>query len=171
MIAFRVGSEISLESLGRDLQISKNTVERYLELLSKVFIIYKVGGFSRNLDNEVTKMAKWYFYDNGVRNAIISSFNPISSRDDVGKLWENYFLSERMKYQSYRCLVVDNYFWRHKSQQEIDWVEEQENALTAYELEWHAKARVKAPPRWAFAYPEAQFAVVDKSNYLDYILD
>ena len=96
MIAFRTGSEISLESVGRDLQISKNTVEKYLDLFSKVFIIYSVSGFSKNRDNEMTKMKKWYFVDNGIRNALINSFNPINMREDVGKLWENYLNSEKI---------------------------------------------------------------------------
>lgn len=170
LIAFRVGSEISLESIGRDLQISKNTVSRYLDLLSKVFIIYQVQGFSRNLDNEVTKKSKWYFFDNGIRNALISNFNPISTRDDVGKLWENYFLSERVKYQSYSKIYVDNYFWRHKSQQELDWVEVNGDSLDAYELKW-TQRKVKIPPQWGKAYPNSRFQVVDKDNYLDYILD
>lgn len=170
LIAFRVGSEVSLEGIGRDLQISKNTVQRYLDLLSKVFIIYRVSGFSKNLDNEVTKMSKWYFYDNGIRNALISNFNPLTVRDDVGKLWENYFLSERVKYQSCNDLLVENYFWRHKSKQEIDWVEARGDKLDAFELKWE-KSKVKVPPQWAKAYPDSSFTVIDKENYLDYILD
>lgn len=170
LIAFRVGSEISLESIGRDLQISKNTVQKYLDLLSKVFIIYQVNGFSRNLDNEVTKKSKWYFFDNGIRNALILNFNPLSARDDVGKLWENYFLSERVKYQTYIKVYVDNFFWRHKSKQEIDWVEVDGDAIRAYELKWKLR-KVKIPPQWAKAYPESKFVVVDKDNYLDYIID
>lgn len=168
LIAFRVGSEISLEGVGRDLQISKNTVQRYLDVLSKVFIIYRVGGFSKNLDNEVTKKAKWYFFDNGIRNALISNFNPLTVRDDVGKLWENYFLSERIKYQSYTHMYAENYFWRHKSKQEVDWVEVMGDKLDAFELKWN-KSKVKVPPQWSKAYPESSFVFVDKENYLDYI--
>lgn len=168
LIAFRVGSEISLEGVGRDLQISKNTVQRYLDVLSKVFIIYRVGGFSKNLDNEVTKKAKWYFFDNGIRNALISNFNPLTVRDDVGKLWENYFLSERIKYQSYTHMYAENYFWRHKSKQEVDWVEVMGDKLDSFELKWN-KSKVKVPPQWSKAYPESSFVFVDKENYLDYI--
>ncbi len=170
-ISFRVGSEISLESIGKELQISKNTVERYLDLLSKVFVLHRVSGFSRNLDNEITKKAKWYFYDNGIRNAIISNFKPVQLRDDVGKLWENYFISERIKYQSYHRLQINNYFWRHKNRQEIDWVEESDTGITAYEIKWSKNANVVVPSMWKKAYSESEFIVVTPDNYLDYITD
>ena len=171
IIAFRVGSEISMEGIGRELQISKNTVDRYLDLLSKVFILHKVTGFSRNLDNEITKKAKWYFYDNGIRNAIISSFNPLNLRDDIGKLWENYFISERIKYQSYRRLQISNYFWRHKSKQEIDWVEESGTGINAYEIKWNQNTKINTPSIWGRAYPDSLFTVINRNNYLDFISD
>jgi len=171
IIAFRVGSEISMEGIGRELQISKNTVDRYLDLLSKVFILHKVTGFSRNLDNEITKKAKWYFYDNGIRNAIISSFNPLNLRDDIGKLWENYFISERIKYQSYRRLQISNYFWRHKSKQEIDWVEESGTGINAYEIKWNQNTKINTPSIWGKAYPNSVFTVINRNNYLDFISD
>jgi predicted AAA+ superfamily ATPase len=171
IIAFRTGSEISLEGIGKELQISKNTVERYLDLLSKVFIIQKITGFSRNLDNEITKKAKWYFFDNGIRNAIISNFNPLNSRDDIGKLWENYFISERTKYQTYHRLYVNNYFWRHKSQQEIDWVEESDTGLKAFEIKWNPNVKNRIPQQWKKAYPNTVFTSVHRENYLNYIID
>lgn len=169
IMAFRIGSEISLEGIGKELQISKNTVERYLDLLSKVFIIQKVTGFSRNLDNEITKKSKWYFFDNGIRNAIISNFKFIHSRDDIGKLWENYFISERMKYLSYHREQVNHYFWRHKSQQEIDWVEESERGLQAFEIKWNPNIVRRVPRQWGKAYPQASFVLINRENYLDYI--
>jgi len=169
IIAFRAGSEISMEGIGRELQISKNTVDRYLDLLSKVFVLHKVTGFSRNLDNEITKKAKWYFYDNGIRNAIISSFNPLHLRDDIGILWENYFISERIKYQSYQKLQVNNYFWRHKSRQEIDWIEETGTEIHAYEIKWSLNSKVNAPLIWKRAYPDSGFTVISRNNYLDFI--
>jgi len=169
IISFRVGSEISMESIGRQLQISKNTVDRYLDLFSKVFIIYKVKGFSRNLDNEITKKSKWYFFDNGIRNAIISSFNPIELRNDIGKLWENYLISERIKYQSYNRLYIDNYFWRNKNRQEIDWVEDRDNKLYAYEFKWNPKVKVAMPSNWKKGYPDSNFVIVNRDNYLDFI--
>ena len=171
IIAFGIGSEISLEGIGNQLQISKNTVDRYLDLLSKVFIIHKVTGYKKNLDNEISKKSRWYFYDNGIRNAIISNFNNISSRDDIGKLWENYFISERIKYQSYNRLFINNYFWRNKNRQEIDWVEEKDNHLTAIELKWNPDSKAKIPPMWQKAYPDADFIVVNPQNYLEFITE
>jgi len=169
IIAFRVGSEISMEGIGNSLQISKNTVDKYLDLLSKVFIIHRVSGFSRNLDNEITKKSKWYFYDNGIRNAIISNFNSIENRDDIGKLWENYFISERIKFLNYSKIASNNYFWRNKNQQELDWLEEIDHQLNGYELKWNVKDHPKPPPSWRKAYPNAKFIVVNPENYLEYI--
>jgi predicted AAA+ superfamily ATPase len=171
IIAYRVGSEISIESIGNELGISKNTVDKYLDLLSKVFIIKRVAGFSRNLDNEITKKAKWYFYDNGIRNAIISNFNRLELRDDQGKLWENYLISERLKKQEYTLDYSSNYFWRTHAQQEIDWVEEKDGQLKAFEFKWSKNAKVKIPNAWKKGYPEATFESIDRSNYFDFITD
>ena len=169
MISFRTGSELSLESIGRDLQISKNTVEKYLDLFSKVFIIYSVSGFSRNRDNEITKMKKWYFVDNGIRNAIINSFNPLNMREDVGKLWENYLNSERIKKMSYQENYVFDYFWRTHTKQEIDRIEEKDEKLQAFEYKY-GKAKYKIPSEFAKSYPLATFEIINQDNYLDYIL-
>ena len=169
IIAFRTGSEISLESIGRDLQISKNTVEKYLDLFSKVFIIYSVSGFSRNRDNEITKMKKWYFVDNGIRNAIINSFNPLNMREDVGKLWENYLNSERIKKLSYQENDVFDYFWRTHTKQEIDRLEVKNEQIVAFEYKY-GKAKAKIPTEFAKSYPEASFEIINQDNYLDYIL-
>jgi predicted AAA+ superfamily ATPase len=171
IIAYRVGSEISIESIGNELGISKNTVDKYLDILSKVFIIKRVAGFSRNLDNEITKKAKWYFYDNGIRNAIISNFNRLELRDDQGKLWENYLISERLKKQEYTLDYSSNYFWRTHAQQEIDWVEEKDGQLKAFEFKWSKNARVKIPNAWKKGYPEATFESIDRSNYFDFITE
>lgn len=168
IVAFRTGSELSLESIGRELQISKNTVEKYLDLFSKVFIIYSVSGFSRNRDNEITKMKKWYFVDNGIRNAIINSFNGLNMREDVGKLWENYLNSERIKTLEYKQIFVSQYFWRTHTKQEIDRIEEQNNTLAAYEYKW-GKAKAKTPTEFAKSYPEANFEIINQNNYLDFI--
>ncbi len=170
MISFRIGSEISLESIGNELQISKNTVDRYLDLLSKVFILHRLTGFSANLDNEITKKSKWYFMDNGIRNAIISNFNTPDSRDDMGKLFENFFINERIKYQSYNRMMVNNYFWRHKSRQEIDWVEETENGLSAFEIKWNPNTKATAPKLWQKAYEKSKFTVVTSKNFTDFIM-
>ena len=169
LIAFRVGSEISIESLGSDLDLNKATVEKYLDLLSKVFIIHNVRGFSRNLDNEITKKSKWYFYDNGIRNALINNFNPIELRDDVGKLWENYLISERLKLQEYTQIYTANFFWRTHTQQEIDWIEDRSGHLYAYEFKWNENKKSKIPALWQKSYPESTFEVINKHNYLDFI--
>jgi uncharacterized protein len=169
LIAFQVGQEVSLQELARQLGISKNTVESYLDLLSKVFVIYKVPGFSRNLRKEITKSNRWYFYDNGIRNAIIGNFNRLDSRTDVGALWENYLASERIKHQNYSQRTVTNYFWRTYDQQELDWLEEIGDNLAGYEFKWNENRRVKIPGAFAKAYPEASFEVINKSNYLDFI--
>jgi predicted AAA+ superfamily ATPase len=169
VIAFRVGSEISMESIGKDLDLNKITVERYLDLLSKVFIIFNVRGFSRNLDNEITKTSKWYFYDNGIRNALINNFNPMELRDDHGKLWENYIISERLKYQEYNQLHTSNFFWRTYTQQEIDWIEDRGGLLYAYEFKWGSNKKSKIPALWRKTYPDASFETINPNNYLEFI--
>jgi hypothetical protein len=169
IIAFRTGSEISLESIGRDLQISKNTVEKYLDLFSKVFIIYSVSGFSKNRDNEITKMKKWYFVDNGIRNAIINSFNPLNMREDVGKLWENYLNSERIKKLSYQENHFLDYFWRTHTRQEIDRIEVKNEQIAAFEYKY-GKSKSKIPTEFAKSYSDATFEIINQDNYLDYIL-
>ncbi|MFN3909294.1 MAG: ATP-binding protein [Flavobacterium sp.] len=169
LVAFRVGSELSLEKIGNELQISKNTVEKYLDLFSKVFIIYSVSGFSKNRDNEITKMKKWYFFDNGIRNAIINSFNPLNMREDAGKLWENYLNSERIKKLSYQENHVFDYFWRTHTKQEIDRIEVKNEQIAAFEYKY-GKAKTKIPTEFAKSYPDASFEVINQENYLDYIL-
>jgi len=164
LIAFQIGGEVSLQELGKQLQISKNTVEKFLDLLSKVFILHKVEGFSRNLRKEITKNSRWYFLDNGIRNAVIANFNPIESRNDIGALWENYMISERLKYQEYKRLSSNNYFWRTYEQQEVDWVEERNGSLFGYEFKWK-ESKVKIPTQWKNAYPDASFQVINKDNF------
>ncbi|MCF6356638.1 MAG: ATP-binding protein [Draconibacterium sp.] len=168
LIAFQIGGEVSLQELGKQLGISKNTVEKYLDLLSKVFILHKVEGFSRNLRKEITKNSRWYFLDNGIRNSVIANFNPIESRNDIGALWENYMISERLKYQEYRRLSSNNYFWRTYDQQEIDWVEERDGSLFAYEFKWK-ELKVKIPTQWKNAYPDSAFKVINKDNFENWL--
>ncbi len=168
MIAFQLGSQVSLQELGNKLMISKNTVEKYLDLLCKMFVLHKVNGFGRNLRNELTKSARWYFVDNGVRNAVVANFNTIESRNDIGQLWENYLISERLKQQEYKRIFSNNYFWRTYQKQEIDWVEERNGSLFAYEFKW-TKAHAKVPPQWEKAYPDSSFEVIDQDNFLDWL--
>lgn len=169
LIAFQVGSEVSYDELGRQLGMSKNTVEKYLDLLSKVFVIFRLGGFSRNLRKEVTKTGKWYFWDLGVRNAIIGNFSPLAVRSDIGLLWENYLISERLKRNNNQMGFSHYYFWRTYDEQEIDLIEEDNQSLTAFEFKWKEKA-VRPPVAFANSYPDSIFSTVHQSNYLDFVL-
>jgi len=168
LIAFQIGGEVSYQELGKKLGVSKNTVEKYLDLLQKVFILKKVEGFSRNLRKEITKNSRWYFLDNGIRNAVIANFNAIEIRNDVGQLWENYMISERLKYQQNTKLSSNNYFWRTYTQQEIDWVEERDGQLFGYEFKWK-KSKVKPPSLWIKTYPEANFEVITNDNFSQWL--
>ena len=168
LIALQIGGEVSLQELGKQLSISKNTVEKYLNLLSKVYIIHKVEGFNRNLRKEITKNSRWYFFDNGIRNAIISNFSPIESRNDIGQLWENYMIGERLKFQEYRRISSNNYFWRTYDQQEVDWVEERDGTLFAYEFKW-ATRKVHIPTQWKDAYPDSKFEVINPNSFENWL--
>jgi len=169
LIAFQVGSEVSIDEISRSLGISKNTVDRYLDLLSKVFIIYKVGGYSNNLRKEVTKSSKWYFYDNGIRNAIINDFRLLALRNDQGILWENYGFSERIKKMSYQQQGVQHYFWRTYDQQELDMIEAKNGEILAVDFKW-GNQKKKIPGFFAKNYPDVPFSIINKENYLDFIL-
>lgn len=170
LIAYQVGKEVSLQELGNQLQMSKNTVNTYLDLLSKVFIVFKVEGFSRNLRKEIVKSSRWYFYDNGIRNGLINNFNRLENRTDVGDLWENYLAVERIKKQNYQKIATNNYFWRTYDQQELDWLEERGNELAGFEFKWNENKKSKIPTAFGKAYPDASFEVINKQNYLDFIL-
>ncbi len=168
LIAWQIGHEVSLQEIGNSLSISKNTVERYLDLLEKSFVLINVRGFSRNLRKEVTKMSRYYFYDNGVRNAIIENFNSLENRNDIGALWENFIIMERLKKQAYKPIFSNNYFWRTYDQKEIDWVEEREGKLFGYEIKWSDK-KCKEPKLWRETYENAEFKVINQDNYLEFI--
>ncbi len=168
LVAFQLGSEVSYEELGRQLGMSKTTVEKYLDLLEKVFVVYRLGAYSRNLRKEVTKAGKWYFYDNGIRNAIIGSFSPLSVRQDTGALWENYIIGERRKANFNEGLHKAFYFWRTYDRQEIDLIEESSDELTALEFKW-GKKMPKMPKAFREAYPQATFHVVNTENYMEFI--
>lgn len=171
LIAWQIGKEVSLEELGRNLQMSKNTVERYLNLLTKVFVLFKVQGYSRNLRKEIVKTKRWYFYDNGIRNAVIANFQSLNMRDDKGMLWENYLAGERLKFQHYNSIAVNNYFWRTHDMQEIDWVEDRNGKLFGYEFKFAEPTRKsKAPKAWSENYPAATYKVIHKNNFEEFIL-
>jgi predicted AAA+ superfamily ATPase len=168
LIAFQVGSEVSCDELGKQLGMSRNTVEKYLDLLSKVYVVYRVGAYSRNLRKEVSKAGKWYFYDNGVRNSLIGNFNPLAIRQDVGTLWENYLISERLKISYNEGKNKAFYFWRTYNNQEIDLIEDCSDDLTALEFKWGPKVP-PVPSSFMAAYPEAIYHVVNPSNYLEFL--
>lgn len=169
LVAYQVGSEVSFDELGKQLGMSKNTVERYLDLLEKVFVIYRMGAFSRNLRKEVTKSGKYYFVDNGIRNAIIGAFQPLELRTDAGALWENYIIGEFRKKNFNSLSYNDLYFWRTYDNQEIDLIEESPSGLTAFEFKWGNK-NPKMPKVFAQAYQGSKFFVVNRDNYLDFLL-
>lgn len=169
LLAYQIGNEVSLSELGASLGLNRGTVERYLDLLEKVFVIVNIRGFSRNLRKEVTKTSRYYFYDNGVRNALINNFNPLNLRDDLGMLWENYIVMERLKKQAYAPIHTNNYFWRTWDQKEIDWVEMREGRLFGYEISYAPKKSSRAEGEWLKTYKEAELNFVDKENYLGFI--
>ena len=170
LVAYQMGDELSYEEVGKQLGISKNTVERYLDLLQKVFVLYRLGGYSKNLRKEVTKSSKWYFTDNGVRNAVIRNFEPLSRRTDIdrGALWENYIITERLKRNYNNRLLLDFYFWRTYDKQEIDLLEVGSGMMNAFEMK-AGKKSPSAPKAFADAYPEAQFTAINIDNYWEYI--
>ncbi len=169
LIALQIGKEVSYTELGTNLGMSKNTVDHYLDLLEKAFVIQKLGGFSRNLRNEVTKNSRYYFIDNGVRNALINNFNPLDLRNDAGELWENYLVIERMKRQEYLQEPANNYFWRTYTRKELDLVEEKNGQLHGYEIKW-GKARPGPPKEWITAYPDATWQLINRENYLGFVV-
>jgi len=168
LLAFQIGKDVSVTELGTQLGMSRNTVDRYLDLLEKVFVIYSRSGFSRNLRKEITKSRRYYFVDNGIRNALISNFNPLALRDDAGALWENYVCGERLKANLYRGRTVQSHYWRTYDQQELDLVEETGGQLTGIEMKW-APGTYRCPTAWAKAYPDASFQAIHRDNYLPFI--
>ncbi len=168
LLAFQIGQEVSLNELANNLNINIRTVDRYLDLLEKSFVIYNVRGFSRNLRKEVTKTSRYYFYDNGIRNGLISNFNSLDKRNDVGMLWENFLFMERLKKRTYQRIYANAYFWRTWDRKEIDLVEERNGKLFGYEFKWSSK-KIKAPKEWLETYDNAEFQLITRENYLEFI--
>lgn len=170
LLAFQIGQEVSIAELAVNLAMNRQTVERYLDLLEKVFVIFRVGGFSRNLRKEVTKNARYYFYDNGVRNSLIQNFNPLALRNDVGQLWENYLVVERGKANQGAERLVNTYFWRTYDQKEIDYIEEHGGKLYGYEFKWQS-GDIRRATRNEFlrAYPGSKLMAVTKENFESFI--
>ena len=168
-LAFQVGNEVSINEVARTARTDAKTAAKYIDLLEKMFIIKRVRGFSRNLRNEISKKAKYYFLDNGIRNAVISQFNPLDLRNDVGALWENFVFMELMKKSGVEDTFDSYYFWRTHTGQEIDIIKESNGVLTAIECKW-SKNVSSAPSAWREAYPNASYTVISKNNYLDILL-
>lgn len=168
LIAFQVGNEVSLAELAQNLNIDAKTVARYLDLLEKTFVLINLRGYSRNLRKEINKKSKYYFLDNGIRNAVISSFNPLNLRDDVGKLWENFLVVERIKKQHYQKIYANNYFWRTWEQKEVDFVEERDGKLFGFEFKY-SPDKTKVPTEFLSTYPNATVEIINSENYLDFI--
>ena len=169
-LAFQIGSQVSYNEVGQLVGLDPKTVERYVDILEKSYVLFRLNSFSRNLRNELKTTRKIYFWDLGVRNALIGNFAPLENRTDVGELWENYAIAEHMKQNSYRGSFASSYFWRTKSQQEIDYIEEEDGMLRAYEFKWNAlKAGVKCPVSFLLAYPNATYQVITPENIEEWL--
>ncbi len=168
-LAFQVGSEVSYNELGQMTGLNNETVERYLLLLERAFIVFRLTTLSRNLRNELKKTRKVYFFDNGLRNALINQFNPIGLRQDVGALWENFLISERMKYIQYNELYRNRYFWRTQTRQEIDYIEEYDGKLCAFEFKWNPKSKASFPKSFLEAYPGTETSVITPDNFEGFV--
>lgn len=168
LVSFQMGNIVSYDELSKQLGMSRNTVEKYMDLLEKTFVLFRLESFSRNHRKEMRKAGKWYFIDNGIRNAVIGAFSPLALRNDAGQLWENYIIGERRKAAINRGVAKNFYFWRTYDGQEVDFVEEDDGGITALELKW-GKKTPSIPSAYANAYPSSAFHVVNPENYLDFI--
>ena len=169
-LAFQVGSEVSFNELGRLTGLDNETTEKYIDLLEKSFIIFRLGSLSRNLRNELKKSRKFYFYDNGLRNAVINQFSPATLRQDIGGLWENFVMSERVKYLTYQEINCNQYFWRTHAQQEVDYVEERNGKMQAYEIKWNVNTKVRFPKTFLDAYPGTETHILTPQNIEEFLL-
>ena len=168
LLAYQIGSEASMNELANNLRMDVKTIGRYLDLLEKSFIIFSLGGFNRSLRNEVTSKRKYYFYDTGIRNAIINAFNPMDMRNDKGALWENWIMMERLKKKVYQSIFSNDFFWRTYARHEIDLIEEREGKLYAYEFKWKDKAH-KTPKEWTSNYPGVPVEFITSENFFPFI--
>jgi predicted AAA+ superfamily ATPase len=169
-LAFQLGAQVSYNELGQMCGLDSKTVEKYIVLLEQTFVIFRLSSFSRNLRNELKSSKKFYFYDNGIRNALIANFNIVESRSDAGALWENFIISERIKHLNYSGRWVNYWFWRTKEQKEIDFVEEADGAITAYEFKWNPTARTRQPTQFLQAYENSSFQTIHPGNFEDFLI-
>ena len=169
-LAYQVGSQVSFNELGNLCSMDAKTVEKYVVLLEQCYVIFRLPSFARNLRNELKASRKIYFYDNGIRNALIADFTLPEMRQDIGQLWENFVISERMKYLEYNEIWANIYFWRTKQQQEIDYLEESDGKILACEIKWNSQVKVKQPKTFRNAYPNTSFVVINQDNIEDFVM-
>ncbi|MCX6304096.1 MAG: ATP-binding protein [Bacteroidetes bacterium] len=168
-LSYQIGNEVSYNELGRTIGLDNQTIEKYIDLLEKTYVIFRVGALSRNLRKELKRGRKIYFYDNGVRNALIAQLGSIEARSDKGALWENYLMAERRKFLAYRGMWVNSYFWRTQDQQEIDYVEETDGIFQAWEFKWNPQSRARLSKTFANAYQNSEFKVITPLNVEDFL--
>jgi predicted AAA+ superfamily ATPase len=169
-LAMQIGSEVSYHELGQTIGSDSKTVDKYIDLLEKTYVVFRLPAFSRNLRNEIKKGKKVYFYDCGIRNAVINNFKSVNSRTDVGPLWENYVMAERMKLLNYHNIDTDQYFWRTTQQQEIDLIEDDGEFLSAFEFKWNSKSKSRFPQTFTEAYKIKTTAGISPDNIEDFLL-
>ncbi len=170
LLAFQISKPVSINELSNELKINHQTVERYIDILTKLFVVYELPVFSTNLRNTIKKQSKYYFYDLGIRNALISNFNDLSNRNDIGQLWENFIITERLKNFRFRNIAKNFYYWRTYDGAEIDLIEQENNNLQAFEIKY--KKFKKYPPKsWKQIFPNVNFTTINFSNFLDYIIE
>jgi predicted AAA+ superfamily ATPase len=168
-LALQLGSEVSYSELAQVVNVDKNTISKYIDILQKGYIIFRLGSFSRNIRNEIKTSNKIYFYDNGVRNMIVGNFSPLEIRSDKGALWENFLISERVKQIEYKQSLARIYFWRTKQQQEVDFVEEESGKITGFEFKWEKKTNVRLPKSFTETY-DAESRIIDKENFREFVV-
>ncbi|MCF6271483.1 MAG: ATP-binding protein [Melioribacteraceae bacterium] len=170
LLAFQIGNEVSIHELSKSLRIDSKTVSRYIDILENSFVIKKLGAFSRNLRDEITKKNKYFFWDNGIRNGIIKQFNELENRNDIGALFENFVITERLKRNHYNQDYSASYFWRTFQGGEIDYIEDKDGKLTGHEIKWSPKSKFKIPNKWKIYYPGSPVHLINSKNYLDFVL-
>jgi len=169
LLAFQIGSQVSYSELAKTVQVDQTVVQRYLHLLEEAFVIFRVSSFKQNLRNEIAKSNKFYFWDIGIRNAIIQNFNALDLRDDTRHLWENFLIAERMKFLLGNTISPNTYFWRTYEQKEIDWIEEKNGKLYAYEMKWNEAKKASIPKMFLEAYPNSEFKTISHDNFADFL--
>jgi predicted AAA+ superfamily ATPase len=168
-LAFQIGNQVSYNELAKTVQVDKNTINTYIDLLEKAFVIFRLQPLSRNLRNEISTSRKIYFYDTGIRNSIINNLNPFEYRNDIGVLWENFIIAERIKHNSYNAIYAKIYFWRSHQHQEIDYIEERNGKLFAYEFKWNENKTKKFPAYFIQSYPDSEIQIINNRNFLPFL--